>query len=525
MAISVHVTELAWPVDLPGTVAALPGEIAWLDTAAGSAAAAGRAPDDGSPGPAAPATRFGLVAARPIATIEQGWRGPAFLTMCGAGPGLTPGQDDSGWALLRRALSATTYPRAAIRAWLAAAGLPAHAPVPGWIGYLGYELVRQLERLPQQRSDDFGLPLMRLALFDSGVVLDYLERRAWLVSLDGVATSLGPSRLAPLHRRRGEIEALWGSAASRSAPAGGRSVGRSGATCIEPESDVVSHTRIVQRARDYIAAGDVYQVNLAYRVRLGGLPDPLTTFRLLRRRNPATFAALLRWTTPEGQPGAIASVSPELFLHLQEREVVTCPIKGTRPRTGDALLDQAGVAELRASEKDAAELAMIVDLHRNDLGRVCVPGSVRVREPRRIEAHPTVFHTVADIAGRLAAGRGAVDLVAACFPAGSVTGAPKIRAMQIIDELEAAARGAYTGAIGLFSMDGDLALSVAIRTLQLHADAGLLHVGGGIVADSDPAAEFEETLAKGRGIIEALAVAAPPVSASGGSPGVVRPRS
>ncbi len=214
-------------------------------------------------------------------------------------------------------------------------------------------------------------------------------------------------------------------------------------------------------------------------------------------------------TAPTNTAGAVASFSPELFLQLRGAEVLTRPIKGTRPRTGDAARDERLRRELLASGKEAAELAMIVDLHRNDLGRVCRYGSVQVVRPRRVEAHPSVFHTVADIRGELAAGCDGIDLLAACFPAGSISGVPKIRALEIIGELEPAARGVYTGAIGVLGLDGQMTFNVAIRTVQMCGPQALLYVGGGIVADSDPAAEYEETLAKAAGILRGLALDAP----------------
>ncbi len=170
------------------------------------------------------------------------------------------------------------------------------------------------------------------------------------------------------------------------------------------------------------------------------------------------------------------------------------------------MLDEIQRRELLLSEKNAAELAMIVDLHRNDLGRVCAYGSIRVAHARRVEAHPTVFHTVADVVGRLGPGRDALDALAACFPAGSISGVPKIRALQIIDELEPVARGVYTGAVGVLGVDGQMTFNVAIRTVQMRETTATLYVGGGIVADSDPADEYEETLAKARGILSGMCV-------------------
>ncbi len=261
-----------------------------------------------------------------------------------------------------------------------------------------------------------------------------------------------------------------------------------------------AYERMIGRALEYIAAGDVYQVNLAQRLRLEGIGDAWALHAAVRRSNPAPYAALLSW-----DGGAVASFSPELFLQVRGGRVLTRPIKGTRPRTGHGAEDEAWRRELLGSAKEAAELAMIIDLHRNDLGRVCEYGSVRVVHPRRVEAHPTVFHTVADVEGRLRPECDGLDLLRACFPAGSVTGVPKIRALEIIDELEPAARGVYTGAIGVLGLDGQMTFNVAIRTLQMRGEAATLYVGGGIVADSEPAAEYEETLAKARGILAGIA--------------------
>jgi para-aminobenzoate synthetase component 1 len=219
-------------------------------------------------------------------------------------------------------------------------------------------------------------------------------------------------------------------------------------------------------------------------------------------RTPAPYGAFLNF--PEQQ---IASASPELFLELRGRRLVTRPIKGTRPRGLTGPEDASLAEELLQSEKDRAELLMIVDLERNDLGRVCRPGSVHVDELRALEDHPTVWHTVAEISGELAAGADAIDAILAAFPGGSITGAPKVRAMQIIAELERARRGVYTGAIGYLGFDGDVALNIAIRTIVCRDGRATYHVGGGMVWDSDPAAEYEETLAKGRALHEALTTA------------------
>jgi para-aminobenzoate synthetase component 1 len=256
----------------------------------------------------------------------------------------------------------------------------------------------------------------------------------------------------------------------------------------------------VRRAVEYIHAGDAFQVNYAHEFQATYRGEPLELYLRLREANPAPYGAYLDL----GRENAVLSTSPELFLRVRGHEVLTRPIKGTRPRGADAESDRRLRDELRKSEKDAAELAMIVDLERNDLGRVCAPGTIRVVSDAEIESYATVHHRVAEVRGEMEEGYDRADLLAATFPGGSITGAPKVRAMEIIDELEAGRRGPYTGAIGIFSDDGNMDLNIAIRTAVLARGRVRVHVGGGIVADSLPEAEYEETLAKGRGIFEAL---------------------
>jgi len=418
---------------------------------------------------------------------------------------------------------------------------------------IGFEAARGLERLLPARRDPLDVPWMRLDLFDAAVVLDHARHEAFAVCAQGLREALGlPPRpvagwlevwrtaahgsAAGFHAPHSDARlALRGnvtvcdsvapdsevrrydatprgsagakpSACGPAAPGWGRGPAASpvrhggcegpAARFLMPRSAYESR---VERIRAYIAAGDIYQANFAQAIALSGLGDALEHYAQLRQVNPAPHAALLRWNDL-----SILSLSPELFLRLRGRDVLTRPIKGTRPRTGDPARDGAFRRALIASPKEAAELAMIVDLHRNDLGRVCAYGSVRVPRPRTLEAHPTVYHTVADVTGRLADRRDGLDLLAACFPAGSISGVPKIRAIQIITELEPLARGAYTGAVGNLALDGDLTFNVAIRTLQFRGQAGTLYVGGGIVAESDAAAEYEETIAKARGLLRGL---------------------
>lgn len=374
-------------------------------------------------------------------------------------------------------------------------------PVPfagGWIGYFAYEAGRHIERLPATTRVDIGLPIARFSLYDSAAVHDAITGQ-WAVVVAEI----------PGRRPAGWAEARideWRRLLAEARP----SFIPPPATPDEPASSM-SRARYLQSvaiARDYIAAGDIFQVNLARRETFAQTEPAWVTYLRLRRFNPAAYAAYLAW-----DDAAILSSSPELFLRLHGRDVMSRPIKGTRPRSSDPLQDAANRANLAASAKDRAELAMIVDLVRNDLGRACEYGSVQVdvpgdgvASPYELEAHPTVHHLVATVRGRLAAGRDAIDLVRACFPGGSITGAPKVRAMEIIDELEPTERSVYTGAIGCFSLDGSMVLNIAIRTMI--SAAGRIHVyaGGGIVADSVPEDEFAETRAKARGMCRALGV-------------------
>jgi len=329
-------------------------------------------------------------------------------------------------------------------------------------GYWGYDLRYHLERLPRRAVDDLGLPDCCVGLF---------------------AEQSLPSETT----RRGEP------------PRGG---GRSRA--FEPPAtvslvDQAAYERRVRRVLEYIAAGDCYQVNLAHRVEAPLPNPPEELFARLQAASPAPYAAYLDCGDHQ-----VLSSSPELFLRVESGRVVTRPIKGTRPRGGTSAEDAARAAELLASAKDRAELLMIVDLERNDLGRVCDYGSVRVPELAALESFAQVHHLVATVEGRLRGDVTPLEALRAAFPGGSITGAPKIRAMEIIEELEPVRRGIYTGAIGWVDGCGRAEWSIAIRTMVVQGGRVTFHVGGGIVADSDPAAEYRETLAKAQGMLAAL---------------------
>ncbi|HXG44172.1 MAG TPA: aminodeoxychorismate synthase component I [Gemmatimonadales bacterium] len=403
-----------------------------------------------------------------------------------------------------------------------AALLAAHRsdPVPGLppfqggaAGYLAYDYGAVLERLPAPRYDDLDLPDLVLGLYDWVLAWDHAQRRAWLVST-GVpaAGSRRPARaaerLAWVKRR---LAGPAGGAAGRllpprklPPPAPSYPVrGLELADLIGLRSTFTrrGYLDAVTRVRDYIVAGDIFQANLSQRLEATLEEDPWALYRRLREVNPAPFAAYLEF---EGV--VVASASPERFLQVDPSgRVETRPIKGTRPRGLSPLHDAALSRALQESEKDRAENLMIVDLLRNDLSRVCRPGTVRVPELFALEPYRTVHHLVSTVVGRLEPGRTATDLLAAAFPGGSITGAPKVRAMEIIAELEPTRRAVYCGAIGYLSLTGAMDTSIVIRTCLVVGGRVYFSVGGGIVADSDPEAEYQETLDKARALVAALA--------------------
>jgi para-aminobenzoate synthetase component 1 len=255
----------------------------------------------------------------------------------------------------------------------------------------------------------------------------------------------------------------------------------------------------VEKARQYIIDGDIFEVNLSQRFETDLCTTPYELYKRLRRLNPAPFACYLGFDDV-----IVASASPERFLRLREGCVETRPIKGTRPRGKNTKKDQKLADELISSLKDQAENIMIVDLERNDLGRICQYGSVKVTELAILEVYPTVFHLTSTVIGRLEEGRGIVDLLRATFPGGSITGAPKVRAMEIIDELEPTRRSIYTGSIGYFGFDGNLDLNITIRTFIIKGGKAYFQVGGAVVYDSNPEDEYQETLHKAKAMIDSL---------------------
>ena len=381
--------------------------------------------------------------------------------------------------------------------------VPAGAPpfLGGLVGFLGYDLGALLERLPSIAPADQDLPLLRLALHDWVVAWDRRTGHAWLGgrALDGDGRRLAKrlddvhARLISPRRRTPERDVQPGAGEASLTFASGL--------------DRAAYQSGVERIRQHIAAGDIYQANLTRRLETGFDGDPWDLYRRLRTGDPSLFSAYLDLGLGQlsGRPRALLSASPEPFLSVDARGVVkTDPIKGTRPRGRDRAEDRALARELLASAKDRAENVMIVDVLRNDLGRVCRPGSVRVPRLCRLERTVAVQHLVSTVTGVLAEGRDAFDLLAASFPGGSITGAPKIRAMEILEGLEPVRRGPYTGSLGWIGPDGAMQTSILIRTFVADGRRLSLHVGGGITWNSDPAAEWDETVVKARGPLEAI---------------------
>ncbi len=402
------------------------------------------------------------------------------------------------------------------RAWRPARRWTLRPDVPlvgGWIGLLGYEAGRFVE--PSAGWDDRAgpLPMSHWALYDTLLVHDATGDRWLAVGVDLPPDLLDAPR-PPLADRLDRLEAFVRSATAEclAAPTDADRAGRW-------NYSRAAYLDKVRKAIAYIEAGDVFQVNLARRLRVEARTDAPTIYRRLCESNPASHAAFLSVGSTEGRPAqAVMSSSPELYLRLAGRTVTTRPIKGTRPRGITHREDAAAARALAASAKDRAELNMIVDLVRNDLGRVCDFGSVRVSCPGEIETHPTVLHRTATVVGTLREGLDVLDLLCATFPGGSVTGAPKVRAMQIIHELEPAARGAYCGAVGYVGLDGDAQFNLPIRTMTMADGVVDLCVGSGIVADSDPQEEYDELAAKAAGMLAALGVSSDRAAAVAANP-------
>ncbi len=411
--------------------------------------------------------RYDVIAADPVATIISK-------------NGITKVSTSDG------TLESSRNPIALIRETLGE--IRPRGPIPfigGAIGYIAYGLARVLPDLPVISSDTSEMPDLCFGIYDWALVVDHKERQSWLIGADGCQVS---------EDRWKELIDIFSKPQTDLLK---RSFNITGP--IQSNLSNQQYSDAFDRIKRYIHDGDCYQVNFAQKFSVSCQGDPWHAYKNLRSINPSPFSAYLN--TPYGQ---ILSSSPERFLHVDQCLVETRPIKGTRPRSQDRNKDTLLQEELKSSVKDRAENLMIIDLLRNDLGKSCSPGSISVPDLFKVESFSTIHHLVSTVTGRLAEGHDALSLLSGCFPGGSITGAPKYRAMEIIDELESDPRGIYCGSIGYIGYDGNMDTNIAIRTM-VHAD-GMIHfsVGGGIVSDSDMESEYQETMDKAKAMLETL---------------------
>jgi len=375
-------------------------------------------------------------------------------------------------------------------------------PVPftgGAVGYFSYDLCHFIEKLPKKAIDDLNLPECYLGFYDAIVAFDHLQHKTYIISTGF------PESGAEKRRRRAEVRLNELRNAVVLAPppvvTSAEKIGEG--IKLKANFSHEGYLEAVTKAREYIGAGDIFQVNLSQRLEVNLSVTPFELYKRLRRINPAPFAGYLNFEGVE-----IVGASPERFLKLKGDLVETRPIKGTKPRGKTTEEDRELAESLLKSAKDRAENIMIVDLERNDIGRVCRYGTVRVTELAILETYPTVFHLTSTVEGRLREGKSCIDLLKATFPGGSITGAPKVRAMEIIDELEPTCRSVYTGSMGYLGFNGDMDLNIVIRTIIVKDGRAYFQVGGAIVYDSEPEAEYIETLDKGQALIQALNLSA-----------------
>ena len=364
----------------------------------------------------------------------------------------------------------------------------------GAVGFLSYEARHFFEKLPQRAEDDLGLPDLEFLFVDRLVAYDHLEKKAWLIYL---AETKEPFEKA-LRKALGWMDGFE-MELKRPALVEERAGMESGE--IETYMTRKFFEEMVWRAKRYIRAGDIFQANLSQRLSASCRAHPFQLYCRLQQINPSPFSCYVDFGD-----FTIASSSPERLLRKQGEWVETRPIAGTRPRGKTPLEDVEKSLELLLSEKERAEHLMLVDLERNDLGRVCRYGTVEVDELMALEEYSHVIHIVSNVRGRLEEGKDGFDLIRAAFPGGTITGTPKVRCMEIIDELEPVARGPYTGSLGYIGFNGDLDLNILIRSFVLKDQRAYVQVGSGIVADSDPSREYEESLFKAQALLEALAV-------------------
>lgn len=369
----------------------------------------------------------------------------------------------------------------------------------GWVGFFSYELGRYIEKLPETTIDDLHTPLIRLCFYDRLIAYDHIKNDFWLIALQLPGDIEKPEeKLASLENLLVQARGIH---LPQPRPADLENIDFSQIRC---NMDKNYYLRMVDKIKRYIYDGDVYQINFSQRFQCDYTARPIELFHWQNYYNPSPYSAYI-----DAGNLHIVSASPEMFITISDGFIRTKPIKGTRPRikeTSEAAkqTNSKNFNELLHSEKEKAELNMIIDLERNDVARICEPGTRTVIQPRTIETYPTVFHAVATVAGKLRDEITFCDILKAMFPGGSITGAPKIRSMEIIDETEPTDRGVYTGSIGYIGIDGSACLNIAIRTIIIKDHTAYAQTGGGIVADSDPQAEWDETITKARALLAGI---------------------
>ena len=381
-------------------------------------------------------------------------------------------------------------------------GLPKGIFCGGWIGYFSYELGRYIEKLPETTIDDLKMPLIRLCFYDRLIAYDHVEGTVWLIALELPGDCEKPQdKLAVLE------ELLRESQRKRISAPGPADLERIDFSHIRCNMDKEYYLQTVEKIKRYIFDGEVYQINFSQRFECEYDAEAINLYHWQNQYNPSGYAAYI-----DGDNFHIVSASPEMFIIIDDGFIRTKPIKGTRRRINETARNNPQTKEtntnnfneLLYSDKERAELNMIIDLERNDVAKICKPGTRKVIQPRTIESYPTVFHSVATVGGELRSEITICDILKAMFPGGSITGAPKIRSMEIIDETEPTARGVYTGSIGFIGIDGSACLNIAIRTIIITKRKAFAQTGGGIVADSDPQAEWAETITKARALLAGI---------------------
>ncbi len=379
--------------------------------------------------------------------------------------------------------------------------LPENMFSGGWIGFFSYELNRYIEKLPVTTTDDLNMPLIRLCFYDSAIAYDHCKKCFWLFALDIHSDMKEPEqKLDELQRFIKQSQQI------KINPPAKSSTGNIDFENVRCNMSKEYYLQAFDKINKYIFDGDVYQINFSRRFECEFNANAIELFNWQNFYNPSPYSAYI-----DAGKYKIVSASPEMFITINNGIISTKPIKGTRPRINNSDIDYA--SELLNNEKEQAELNMIIDLERNDVAKICVPGTRKVTQPRTIETYPTVYHAVATISGQLRKEVSFCDILKAMFPGGSITGAPKIRSMEIIDETEPTARGVYTGSIGFIGLNGNTSLNIAIRTIIIKNQKAYFQSGGGIVADSQPEAEWEETIIKAKALLAGIKSISEPQSA------------